>query len=213
MSTCSSSSNLIPPFSDPKSVIRARQRNLGDPSRLLDFKELNMNLNNVQGPPPAGPPPQNHNGPSRPNLHMQAPDLCTMEELCQPTMNGRGGLIAPVNIQATDFGQKNHMIQQSTKQNGVSDDALRLYLFPYSLTHHATAWHRDTINATAGGTFMKRRPKECYDLIENMTAHHNDWDTSVQRGESSSSITSSSLEIAALTHQIAEMRKDMLQMY
>nr|GEU46179.1 reverse transcriptase domain-containing protein [Tanacetum cinerariifolium] len=44
-----------------------------------------------------------------------------------------------------------------------------------------TLRHRDTINAAAGGTFMKRRPEECYDLIENMTAHHNDWDTSVQR--------------------------------
>nr|GEV38226.1 reverse transcriptase domain-containing protein [Tanacetum cinerariifolium] len=44
-----------------------------------------------------------------------------------------------------------------------------------------TLRHRDTINAAAGGTFMKRRPKECYDLIKNMTAHHNDWDTSVQR--------------------------------
>nr|GEX55737.1 reverse transcriptase domain-containing protein [Tanacetum cinerariifolium] len=31
------------------------------------------------------------------------------------------------------------------------------------------------------GTFMKTRPEECYDLIENMTAHHNDWDTSAQR--------------------------------
>nr|GEW24669.1 reverse transcriptase domain-containing protein [Tanacetum cinerariifolium] len=40
---------------------------------------------------------------------------------------------------------------------------------------------RDTINAAAGGTFMKRRPEECYDLIENMTSHHNDWDTSAQR--------------------------------
>nr|GEY41501.1 reverse transcriptase domain-containing protein [Tanacetum cinerariifolium] len=27
------------------------------------------------------------------------------------------------------------------KQNGVSDDTLRLSLFPYSLTHHATAWY------------------------------------------------------------------------
>ncbi|GJX30527.1 putative ribonuclease H-like domain-containing protein [Tanacetum coccineum] len=27
------------------------------------------------------------------------------------------------------------------KQNGVSDDALRLSFFPYSLTHHATAWY------------------------------------------------------------------------
>nr|GFA24177.1 reverse transcriptase domain-containing protein [Tanacetum cinerariifolium] len=38
-----------------------------------------------------------------------------------------------------------------------------------------------------GGTFMKRRPKECYDLIEKMTARHNDWDTSAQWSESSSS--------------------------
>nr|GEV20755.1 reverse transcriptase domain-containing protein [Tanacetum cinerariifolium] len=40
-----------------------------------------------------------------------------------------------------------------------------------------TLRHRDTINAAAGGTFMKRCLKECYDLIHNMTAHHNDWDT------------------------------------
>nr|GEY78416.1 reverse transcriptase domain-containing protein [Tanacetum cinerariifolium] len=31
------------------------------------------------------------------------------------------------------------------------------------------------------GSFMKRHPEKCYDLIENMTAHHNDWDTSTQR--------------------------------
>nr|GFD24449.1 reverse transcriptase domain-containing protein [Tanacetum cinerariifolium] len=42
-----------------------------------------------------------------------------------------------------------------------------------------TLRHHDTINAVAGGTFIKRHPKECYDLIENMTAHHNDWDTFV----------------------------------
>ncbi|GJU48396.1 hypothetical protein Tco_1217951 [Tanacetum coccineum] len=199
---------------------------------------------NNQGPPPAGPIPQN-----------PAPDLRTMEELCQPTMNGRGRPIAPVNIQATYFRLKNHMIQQSMKQNGVSHDVLRLCLFPYSLTHHATAWldrlpknsihsnfrqlpdeslfeawecyklsinqclnhnmlpltqidtfyngltlrHRDTINAATRGTFMKRRPEDCYDLIENITAHHNDWDTSAQKGESSRSITSSSPEIVALT--------------
>ncbi|GJT34122.1 hypothetical protein Tco_0924541, partial [Tanacetum coccineum] len=126
-----------------------------------------MNPNNVQGPPPTSPPPQNHNGPPRLNLQMPAPDLRTVEELCQPTMNGRGGPITPVNIQATDFELKNNMIQQvhnncqfhglpgddankdldkfltitqSMKQNGVTDDALRLYLFPYSLTHHAIAW-------------------------------------------------------------------------
>nr|GEU34008.1 hypothetical protein [Tanacetum cinerariifolium] len=41
-----------------------------------------------------------------------------------------------------------------------------------------TLRHRDTINAAAGGTFMKRHPEQCYDLIENMTIHHNNWDTS-----------------------------------
>nr|GEU67522.1 hypothetical protein [Tanacetum cinerariifolium] len=90
-----------------------------------------------------------------------------MEELCQPTLNGRGGPTAPIAIQATNFGLKNDMIQQvqnyfqfhgllgddankhldkffhvtqSIKVNGVIDDALRLYLFPHSLTHHASAW-------------------------------------------------------------------------
>ncbi|GJX78787.1 hypothetical protein Tco_0326936 [Tanacetum coccineum] len=38
--------------------------------------------------------------------------------------------------------------------------------------------HRDTINAAAGGTFMQKTPEECYDLIKNITAHHNHWDTS-----------------------------------
>lgn len=134
-------------------------------------------------------------------------------------------------------------VTQSMKQNGVTEDDLHLYLFPYSPTHHATAsfdrlpknsihtfdemvtkflakyfppsmvtklrndisnfrqrpneslfeaWeryklaidrcpnhnmllvsiidtfyngltlrHRDTINAAAGGTFMKRTPEEC----------------------------------------------------
>nr|GEV00709.1 reverse transcriptase domain-containing protein [Tanacetum cinerariifolium] len=82
-------------------------------------------------------------------------DLRTMEELCQPTLNGRGGPIAPIAIQATNFRLKNDMIQQvqnsfqfhrspgndankhldkflhvtqSIKVNGVTDDALRLCL-------------------------------------------------------------------------------------
>ncbi|GJU76841.1 reverse transcriptase domain-containing protein [Tanacetum coccineum] len=75
-----------------------------------------------------------------------------------------------------------------------------------------TLRHRDTINAAAGGTFMKRRPEECYDLIENMTTHHNDWDTSAQRNESSSSITSSNPEIASLKLQMEEMNRNLTRM-
>nr|GEU70343.1 hypothetical protein [Tanacetum cinerariifolium] len=88
------------------------------------------------------------------NGDLPVPDLRTMEELCQPSLNCRGGPIAPIAIQETNFGLKNDMIQQV--QN--------------SCQFHA-----------AGGAFMKRRPEECYDLIENMTAHHNDWDTLSQR--------------------------------
>nr|GEY69203.1 hypothetical protein [Tanacetum cinerariifolium] len=66
-------------------------------------------------------------------------DLQTMEELCQPSLNGRGGPIALIATQAMNFELKNDTIQQSIKVNGVTDDALCLCLFPYSLTHHATA--------------------------------------------------------------------------
>jgi hypothetical protein len=250
-----------------------------------------------------------------------APDLRTMEELCQPTMQGRGGPIAPLNIAAIDFGLKHHMIQQvqnscqfhglpgddankhldkflavtqCMKQTGVSDDALRLTLFPYSMTHHATAWfdrlpknsihsfeemvakflakyfppsmvtklrndisnfrqlpdeslfeaweryklsidrcpnhnmllvtqidtfyngltlrHRDILNAAAGGTFMKRRPEECFDLIENMTAHHNFWDSSAERDESCKSVTPASSDIMALTKKMDDLSTAMLRM-
>nr|GEY05506.1 reverse transcriptase domain-containing protein [Tanacetum cinerariifolium] len=98
------------------------------------------------------------------NGDLPVSDLRTMKELCQPTLNGRGGPIAPIGIQATNFGLKNDMIQQvynscqfhglsgddannhldkflhvthSIKVNGVTDDALHLYLFPRFLTHLA----------------------------------------------------------------------------
>nr|GEW93717.1 reverse transcriptase domain-containing protein [Tanacetum cinerariifolium] len=75
-----------------------------------------------------------------------------------------------------------------------------------------TLRHRDTINDAADGTFMKRRLEECYDLIENMTAHHNDWDTFAQRSEPSSSITSSSdLEILALKAEMAKIDKNLMK--
>nr|GEW88771.1 DNA-directed DNA polymerase [Tanacetum cinerariifolium] len=295
MSTRSSARNLFPPLDNPELTIRKRSH--ADPTLLNDF-EMAAEGN---GDPPV-------------------PNLRTMEKLCQPSLNGRVGPIAPIAIQATNFGLKNDMIQQIKnscqfhglpgddvkkhldkflhvtqiiKVNGVTNDALRLYLFPHSLTHHATAWfdrllrnsintfeqmakmflrkyfppsmvtklrneitnfcqcpdeslfkaweryklsidrcpnhnmlpvtqidtfyngltlrHRDTINAAAGGTFMKRRLEECYDLIENMTAHHNDWDTSAQRSESSSSITSSSdTKITKLKVEMAEINKNLM---
>nr|GFA20930.1 reverse transcriptase domain-containing protein [Tanacetum cinerariifolium] len=207
MSTSSSARNLFPPLDNPDLTIRRRSRS--DPTLLINSEMA------AEGP-----------------SDLPVPDLWTMKELCQPSLHGQGGPIAPIAIQATNFGLKNDKIQQVhnscqfhglpsddankhldkflhvtqiIKVNGVTDDALHLHLFPHSLTHHATAWFDR-------GTFMKRRPEECYDLIENMTAHHNDWDTSVQRSESSSSITSSSdTESAALKAEMAEINKNLMR--
>nr|GEY89771.1 reverse transcriptase domain-containing protein [Tanacetum cinerariifolium] len=269
MSTRSSARNLFPPLDNLELTIQRRSR--ANPTLLNNFEMA------AEG-----------------NSDLPVPDLRTMKELCQLSLNGRGRPIAPIDIQAMNFGLNNDMIQQSIKVNGVTDDALRLYVFPHSLTHHATAsfdrlprisintfeqmakmflgkyfppylvtklrneitnfcqspdeslfeaWeryklsidrcpnhnmfpvtqidtfyngltlrHRDTINAAAGETFMKRRPEECYDLIENMTAHHNDWDTSAQQSESSSSITSSSnMEIATLKAEMAKINQNLMR--
>nr|GEV77185.1 reverse transcriptase domain-containing protein [Tanacetum cinerariifolium] len=199
MCTRSSARNLFPPLDNLELTIR---RSRTDPTLLNDFVMA------AEG-----------------NYDLPVPDLRTIEELCQPSLNGRGGPIAPIAIQATNFGLKNDMIQQSIKVKGVTDDALHLYLFPHSLTHHVTAWFdrlpRNSINAFEqmakmflGGTFMKRRPEECYDLIENMITHHNDWDTSAQWSESSSSITSSSdTEIAALKAKMAKINKNLMRVF
>nr|GEW64664.1 hypothetical protein [Tanacetum cinerariifolium] len=204
---------------------------------------------------------------------LPVPDLRTMEELYQSALNGRGGPIAPIAIQATNFGLKNDMIQEThhytawfdrlprnsittfekmakmflgkylppsmvTKlRNEITNfrqrpdeslfEALEYYkisidrcpnhnMLPvtqiYTFYNELTLRHHDTINATASGTFMKRRPEECYDLIENMTTHHNDWDTSVQRSELSNSITPSfDPEIVALMAEMAEINKNLMK--
>ncbi|GKE24466.1 reverse transcriptase domain-containing protein [Tanacetum coccineum] len=309
MSTRSSSYNLFSPLRDPESLIR--RRNLGEPSSLLDFKEVMSIPHNNMGPPPTGPPPPPNNGPP-PVVRPNGPAPRSMEELCQPSINGRGRPIAPIPIQATDFGLCHHMIQQvqntcqfhglssddanihidkflditqHMKQNGVSDDALRLSLFPYSLMHNAIAWynrlprnsihsfdnmmrkflskyfppsmvtklrneitkfeqklheslfeaceryklsidrfpnhnmllvtqidtfyngltlsHRDTINT----------PEECYELIENMTAHQNHWDTPANRDETSRNISSTTTtESLKVVRQLEMMNKNFVEM-
>nr|GEW50115.1 reverse transcriptase domain-containing protein [Tanacetum cinerariifolium] len=144
--------NLFPPLDNPELTIRRRSRT--DPTLLNNSKMA------AEG-----------------NSDLPVPDLRTMKELCQPSLNGWGGPIALISIQETNFGLKNDMIQivqkscqfhgvpgddankhldkflhvtLSIKVNGVTDDALRLYLFPHFVTHHATAWFdrllRNSIN-------------------------------------------------------------------
>nr|GEX97972.1 reverse transcriptase domain-containing protein [Tanacetum cinerariifolium] len=221
----------FPTLDNPELTIRRRSR--ADPTLMNDFK--------MAAEEPGDLP---------------VPDLRTMEELCQPSLNDRGD-------EANKHLDKFLHVTQSIKVNGVTDDALHLYLFPHSLIHYATTWfdrlprnsintveqmakmflekyflpsmvtklrneitnfrqhtfyngltfrHRGTINVAAGGTFMKRRPEECYDLIKNMIAHHNDWDTSAQRSESSSSITSSfDTKIVALKAEMAKINKNLIR--
>nr|GEX29940.1 reverse transcriptase domain-containing protein [Tanacetum cinerariifolium] len=77
--------NLFLPLDNPELTIRRRSRS--DPT-LLNNSEMA-----AKGPD-----------------DLPVPDLQTMEELCQPSLNGRGGPIASIAIQAMNFGLKNDMI-------------------------------------------------------------------------------------------------------
>nr|GEV86583.1 reverse transcriptase domain-containing protein [Tanacetum cinerariifolium] len=73
--------------------------------------------------------------------------------------------------------------------------------------------HRDTINAAAGGTFMQKTPEECYELVENMTAHHNHWDTLAIRDETSRNISSTTTtESPKVVRQLEMINKNFLDM-
>nr|GEY34150.1 hypothetical protein [Tanacetum cinerariifolium] len=189
MSTRSFARNLFLPLDNPELTIRRRSRS--DPT-LLNNSEMAAEGN-------SDPP---------------VPDLRTMEELCQPSLNGRGGPIALIIIQETNFGLKNDMFQQvqnSCQFHGLPGDDANKHLDKFLHVTQSIKVNGVTEDALRG-TFMKRCPEECYDLIENMTAHHNDWDTSAQRSESSSSITFSfDTEIAARKAEMAEINKNLMR--
>nr|GFC48696.1 reverse transcriptase domain-containing protein [Tanacetum cinerariifolium] len=106
MSTRSSIRNLFPPLDNPELTIQRRV--CTDPTLLNDY-EMAAKGN---GDPPV-------------------PDLQTMEELCQPSLDRRGGPIASISIQAMNFGLKNDMIQQvhnSCKSHGLSGDDANKHL-------------------------------------------------------------------------------------
>nr|GEV51602.1 reverse transcriptase domain-containing protein [Tanacetum cinerariifolium] len=170
---------------DPESLVR--RRNIGELSSIFDFEEVMNNNHNQE------PPPQNNDGPP-PMVRPNGQALHSMEELFQPSINGPGGPISPIRIQATDFGL---LTQIDMFYNGL------------------TLSHRDTINAAARGTFMQKTPEECYELIENLTAHYNHWDTLAIRDETSRNISSTSTsttespEVVRQFNTIANPRGDL----
>nr|GEU95315.1 reverse transcriptase domain-containing protein [Tanacetum cinerariifolium] len=104
---------------------------------------------------------------------LPVPDLRTMEELCQLTLNGRGGPFAPIAIQAMNFRLKNDMIQQ---------------------VQNSCQFHR-----LSGDDANKHLDKFLHD-------------TSAQRIESSSSITSSpDPKIVALKAEMAEINRNLMK--
>ncbi|GJW19271.1 reverse transcriptase domain-containing protein [Tanacetum coccineum] len=71
----------------------------------------------------------------------------------------------------------------------------------------------DTINVAAGGTFMQKTREECYELIGNMTAHHNHWDTSATQDETSRNISSTTTtESPKVVRQFKMMNKNFVEM-
>ncbi|GKC35408.1 reverse transcriptase domain-containing protein [Tanacetum coccineum] len=216
MSTRSTSNKLVSPLSNPESVIRYRRRNLGEPSLLVDFEEINManNLNNNQGPPLVDHATSWFDRLPKNSIHtFQEMASKFLSKYFPPSM---------VTKLRNDISNSWQFLDESLfkaweRYKLLIDRCPNHNMLPVTqidtFYNGLTLRHRDTINDAAGGTFMKRRPEECFDLIENMTTHHNDWDTSAQKGESSSSTTFSSFETAALAQQMTEMRKYMLKMY
>ncbi|GJX34097.1 reverse transcriptase domain-containing protein [Tanacetum coccineum] len=187
---------------------------------------------NNMGPPLTGPPPPPNNGPPlvvRPN----GPAPRSMEELCQPSIDGRGGPIASIPIQATDFGLRHHIIQQvqntfqfhglpgddanrhidkfleitqHMKQIRVSDNALRLSHFPYSLTHHAIAWY---------DRFPRNFIHSFDDMMRKFLSKYfpPSMDTSATRDETSRNISSTtSTESLEVVRQLELMNKNFVEM-
>nr|GEV39395.1 hypothetical protein [Tanacetum cinerariifolium] len=220
MSTRSSARNLFPPLDNPELTIRRRSRT--DPTLLNNSKMA------AEG-----------------NGDLPVPDLGTMEELCQPSLNVHNSFqfYGLPGDDANKHLDKFLHVTQSIKVYGFTDDALRLYLFPHSLTHHAIAWFdrlpRNSINTFEQMAKMflgkyfppsmvtklrneitnfHQRPDEslfeaweCYKLSIDRFHNHNMLpDTSAQRSESSSSITSfSDTKIAALKAKMAKINKNL----
>ncbi|GJX32691.1 reverse transcriptase domain-containing protein [Tanacetum coccineum] len=156
------------------------------------------------------------------------------------------------------------------KQNGVSDDAPRLSLFPYSLTHHAIAWYdrlpRNSIHSfddmmrkflskyfppsmvTKLRNEITKFEQKSYEslfeawehyklsidrcpnhnmllvtqidmfyngltLSQDMAAHHNHWDTSATRDETSRNISyTTTTESSEIVRHLEMMNKNFVEM-
>nr|GEW86956.1 reverse transcriptase domain-containing protein [Tanacetum cinerariifolium] len=178
MSTRSSTRNLFPPLDTPEHTTRRRPH--VDPTLLNDFEmATDENGDNVS---PA-------RGGDLPVLDLRTMEEFTFEEMAKMFLGKYfpPSMVTKLRNEITNFCQclDELLFEAWERYKLLIDRCPNHNMLPVTqidtFYNGLTLGHRDTINVAAGGTFMKRRPKECYDLIKNMTTHHNDWDTSVQR--------------------------------
>nr|GEW80258.1 reverse transcriptase domain-containing protein [Tanacetum cinerariifolium] len=129
-------------------------------------------------------------------------------------------MVTKLRNEITDFRQKpNESLLEAWERYKLSIDRCpnhnMLLVTPIDTFYNGlTLRHWDTINAAAGRTFMQKTLEECYDLIENITAHHNHWDTSAPRDETSRTISSTTTtqnyetNMRAMQSQINTMRTE-----
>ncbi|GKA89807.1 reverse transcriptase domain-containing protein, partial [Tanacetum coccineum] len=213
MSTRSNSSNLFSPLRDPESLIR--QRSLGEPSSLFDFEEVMSIPRNNIGPPPAGPLLLIT------MVHRRWNSIHSFDNMIRKFLSKYfpPSMVIKLRNEITKFEQKLHeSLFEAWEHYKLSIDRcpnhnMLLVTQIDTFYNGLTLSHRDTINAAAGGTFMQKTPEECYELIKNMTAHHNHWDTSTARDETSRNISSTSTtENPEVVRQLEMMNKNFIEM-
>ncbi|XP_010244226.1 PREDICTED: uncharacterized protein LOC104588104 [Nelumbo nucifera] len=126
----------------------------------------------------------------------------TLLDYACPTIDGATSSISKPTIQANNFEIKPAIVQiiqtsiqfsgllsddpnahivnfleicDTFKHNGVSDDAIRLRLFPFSFRDRVKDWLNSLSAETAGGTIMGKTPEEAYDLVDEMVSNSYQW--------------------------------------
>nr|GEW24030.1 hypothetical protein [Tanacetum cinerariifolium] len=105
-----------------------------------------------------------------------------MEDFYRPSLIDRGGPIVPTTVPGNDFALKNHMVQLlrlNCQFHGFKDHRILLVDQIQTFYYGIMMIDRDKIMVAAGGNIMCKTPQEAYDLIENMTHHHFQWDAEV----------------------------------
>ncbi|GJR85192.1 hypothetical protein Tco_0209203 [Tanacetum coccineum] len=187
---------------------------------------MSNNLNHNQGPPHAGPIPQN-----------PAPNLRTMEELLQAPTEGVGDAIVVLVVLANQFELKIELLYLVTaiSFHGFENDDPHSHIrseawerfkyllkkFPhhgFSPLHQIDTFYnglnqsdQDSLNSAAGGNLLMRNTQEDLTIIENKSKVR----TSRNKPQVSSVIGSSSQNDAftALTKQVEALGKHISTMH